>query len=106
MIESIVRGRADAVLRAGEAQVEMVYRHLEDAMRRQWIKRVTFEGGSIPPDGFKAFSLELQLPIEPGTYRFPAVQTYADGVQVSWTDLVEGSPHPAPTLIVVPKGNK
>jgi VWFA-related protein len=34
VVESIVRGRADAVLRAGEAQVEMVYRHLEDAMRR------------------------------------------------------------------------
>lgn len=33
-VESVVRGRADAVLRAGEAQVEMVYRHLEDAMRR------------------------------------------------------------------------
>jgi VWFA-related protein len=34
VVESIVRGRADAVLRAGEAQVDMVYRHLEDAMRR------------------------------------------------------------------------
>jgi VWFA-related protein len=33
-VESVVRGQADAVLRAGEAQTEMVYRHLEDAMRR------------------------------------------------------------------------
>lgn len=79
---------------------------LEEEMRRTWIKKVTFAGGLIPPDGFKAFSLELQLPTEPGVYRFPAVQTYADGVQVSWTDLVEGAPHPAPTLVVVPKGNK
>jgi len=79
---------------------------LEEEMRRTWIKKVTFEGGVIPPDGYKAFSLELQLPTEAGVYRFPAVQTYADGVQVSWTDLVEGAPHPAPTLIVVPKGNK
>ncbi len=79
---------------------------LEEEMRKKWIKRVTFEGGLIPPDGFKAFSLELQLPTESGVYRFPAVQTYADGVQVSWTDLVEGAPHPAPTLVVVPKGNR
>lgn len=79
---------------------------LEEEMRRKWIKRVTFEGGVIPPDGFKAFSLELQLPTEPGVYRFPAVQTYADGVQVSWSDLVEGAPHPAPTLVVAPRGNK
>jgi len=79
---------------------------LDEEMRRKWIKKVTFEGGLIPPDGFKAFSLELQLPTESGVYRFPAVQTYADGVQVSWTDLVEGAPHPAPTLIVAPKGNK
>jgi VWFA-related protein len=34
VIQSVVRGRADAVLTAGEAQLEMVYRHIEDAMRR------------------------------------------------------------------------
>jgi hypothetical protein len=79
---------------------------LEDQMRRKWIKKVTFAGGMIPPDGFKAFSLELQLPTQPGVFRFPAIQTYADGVQVSWTDLVEGAPHPAPTLVVGPKANK
>ena len=78
----------------------------EEEMRRTWIKKVTFEGGSIPPDGFKAFALELQLPNEPGIYRFPAIQTYADGVQVSWSDLVEGAPHPAPTLVVGARASK
>ena len=79
---------------------------IEEQMRRKWIKKVTFEGGVIPPDGFKGFSLELQLPTEPGVFRFPAIQTYADGVRVGWTDLVEGAPHPAPTLVVGPRGNK
>ncbi len=34
VIEAAVRGQAQAVLSAGEGQTEMVYRHLEDAMRR------------------------------------------------------------------------
>ncbi len=34
VIQAIVRGQAQAVLSAGEGQTEMVYRHLEDAMRR------------------------------------------------------------------------
>lgn len=34
MVQSIVQGQAQAVLSSGEAQTEMVYRHLEDAMRR------------------------------------------------------------------------
>lgn len=79
---------------------------LENDMRRKWIKRVTFEGGSIPPDGFKAFLLQIQLPTEPGVYRIPAVQTYADGVKVSWTQLVEGAPYPAPSIVIVPKTKK
>jgi hypothetical protein len=69
-------------------------------MRRKWIKRVTFEGGTIPPDGFKDFLLSFQLPETPGEYRFSAVQTYADGSQVSWSELVKGAAHPAPTLML------
>jgi VWFA-related protein len=34
VIEAVVRGKANAVLTAGEGQTEMIYRHLEDAMRR------------------------------------------------------------------------
>jgi hypothetical protein len=79
---------------------------LENDMRRKWIKKVTFEGGSIPPDGFKAFSLQIQLPTEPGVYRIPAVQTYADGVEVSWSQLVEGAPHPAPSIVIQQKAKK
>jgi VWFA-related protein len=32
--EQVVRGKAESVLAAGEAQTDMVYRHIEDAMRR------------------------------------------------------------------------
>ena len=73
---------------------------IANEMRRTWIKKVTFEGGSIPPDGYKVFSLEFQLPIGPGEYRFPAVQTYADGVDVSWSELVPGAQHPAPAIVI------
>src|ERR1700691_1367041 len=77
---------------------EQTEEQISNEMRRKWIKKVTFEGGSIPPDGFKVFSLEFQLPNTPGEYRFPAVQTYGDGVDVSWSELVKGAQHPAPSL--------
>jgi len=71
-----------------------------DEMRRKWIKKISFEGGTIPPEGFKTFQLSFQLPEQPGRFRFPSVQTYADGKEVSWSELVEGADHPAPTLAV------
>jgi uncharacterized protein YcnI len=71
-----------------------------EELRRKWIKRVTFEGGAIPPDGFAEFRLSVLVPREPGRYRFPATQVYADGKEVGWTQLVEGAPRPAPMLIV------
>jgi uncharacterized protein YcnI len=71
-----------------------------DEMRRKWITKVIFEGGVIPPDGFQQFQLSFQMPDEPGRYRFAAVQTYADGQEVSWSELVEGAEHPAATLNV------
>ena len=69
-------------------------------LRKQWIKRVTFSGGSIPADGFKNFLLSFQMPEQAGSFRFPAVQKYEDGKDVGWTELVEGAEHPAPTLAV------
>jgi hypothetical protein len=69
-------------------------------MRSQWIKRVVFENGVIPPDGWAEFRLSVQTPDEPGTYRFPAIQVYADGREVGWTQLVEGAQRPAPALDV------
>lgn len=93
---------------AGPAKTpaEKKEQELENDMRRKWIKSVTFEGGTIPPDGFKSFALQIQLPTEPGVYRLPAIQTYADGVVVSWSQLVEGAPNPAPTIVIVPKTKK
>jgi len=67
-------------------------------MRRSWIKRVTFSGNSIPPDGFKVFLLNFQLPQQPDTFRFSVLQTYQDGTEVSWSELVKGADHPAATL--------
>src|ERR1700692_2519548 len=69
-------------------------------MGKKWIKKVTFKGGAIPPDGFKQFLLSFQLPRAPGAYRFPAVQLYADGTEVSWTESVEGARHPAPSTVL------
>ena len=69
-------------------------------LRKQWIKKITFSGGSITPDGFKIFQLSFQLPEQPGSFRFPAVQSYEDGKEVSWSELVEGAEHPAPTLAI------
>ena len=71
-----------------------------DDMRRKWIKKVTFKGGTIPPDGFKDFLIELQLPDKPGEFRFSAYQLYADGKDVSWSELVKGAAHPAPTITI------
>ena len=69
-------------------------------LRKQWIKRVTFSGGAITADGFKVFLLSFQLPEQPGSFRFSAVQSYEDGKEVSWSELVEGAEHPAPTLTI------
>lgn len=69
-------------------------------LRKLWIKRVTFSGGSIPPDGFKNFLLSFQMPEQPGSFRFPATQVYEDGKEVGWTELVEGAEHPAPALAI------
>ena len=70
-----------------------------DEMRKKWIKKITFEG-AIPPEAFKAFQLSFQLPDQPGKYQFAAVQTYSDGKEVSWSELVEGAEHPAPSITV------
>jgi len=70
------------------------------AVARQIIKQVTFSGGAIPADGFKVFYIQLQVPDQPGQFRFPAVQTYAGGKVVSWSELVAGAAHPAPTLTI------
>lgn len=84
---------------AEQAEAQAEEQAMND-LRKQWIKRVTFSGGSIPPDGFKNFLLSFQMPEQPGSFRFPATQKYEDGKEVGWTELVEGAEHPAPTLAV------
>lgn len=96
------KGTSDTEHNAAPAKTaaEQKEEQVANEMRRTWIKKVTFEGGSIPPDGYKVFSIEFQLPNGPGEYRFPAVQTYADGVDVSWSELVPGAQHPAPAIVI------
>ena len=53
------------------APAEQKEEQISNEMRRKWIKKVTIEGGSIPPEGYKVFSLQFQLPDEPGDYRCP-----------------------------------
>ena len=69
-------------------------------LRKKWVKKVNFAGGSIPPDGFEEFAFSFFIPEEPGTYHFPAVQVYADGKEVSWSELVEGAGRPAAAIVV------
>ena len=76
------------------------HNNVNSAARRSRIKKVTFSGGAIPPDGFKVFYVELQLPDQPGQFRFPAVQTYAGGKVISWSELIPGAAHPAPTVTI------
>ena len=91
---------ADEQTAKGEDAAAMQEREVADEARKKWIKRVVFEGGSVPVDGFREFRLSLQLPDREGRFRFPATQVYADGKEVGWTQLVEGADHPAPSLIV------
>lgn len=91
---------SDNAASAGQTEQEKQDEAAQAEMRRRWIKRVTFSGNSIPPDGFKEFFLNFQLPERPGVFRFSALQTYQDGVEVSWSELVEGADHPAATISI------
>ncbi|OBE96222.1 YcnI family protein [Mycobacterium sp. 852002-10029_SCH5224772] len=57
--------------------------------------------GGITPDQFALFRLSVKLP-DADTVRFPATQTYADGIVVKWDQppLPDGGEpeHPAPML--------
>ena len=67
------------------------------------VSQVTWTGGQIPVGGYQDFNLAVgELPDQPGTLTFKALQTYSDGTVVRWIETApEGSPepeHPAPTL--------
>ena len=88
-----------------KSEAEQQEKQILDDLRKKWIKKVTFDGGTIPPDGFAVFLLNLELPDAPGEFRFAAVQTYADGKEVSWSELVQGAEHPAATISVEKASN-
>ena len=92
---------AEQSTKAAETEEEKQEQQIMDELRKKWITTVTFEGGAIPPDGFAQFLISFQLPDQAGRYRFAAVQTYVDGKEVSWSELVEGAEHPAPSLNVL-----
>ena len=83
-----------------KSESEQQEQKILDELRKKWIKKITFEGGSIPPDGFKTFLLSFELPEAPGEFRFSAVQSYADGKDVSWSEMVQGAEHPAASIAV------
>lgn len=65
------------------------------------ISEVTWSGGEIKPGELETFQMSVALPAAEGaTYRFPAVQRYADGETARWIGP-EGSDEPAPTLTAI-----
>lgn len=61
------------------------------------------DGVSIGPDEFDEFAISVGPLPEPGTYLFPAIQTYDDGEVVRWDmEPADDEPaRPAPALTVV-----
>lgn len=66
------------------------------------VSRVTWSGGTIEPERFQQFTVEVGLPDDADSLEFKALQTYDDGTVVSW---IEPTPaggaepdHPAPVL--------
>lgn len=69
----------------------------------------TADVDGIGPSEFDEFAISLGPLPEPGTYAFPAIQTYADGEVVAWDmpPVEEGEEEPelpAPTMTVVEAG--
>ena len=66
--------------------------------------KVTWEGGTIPPEGFEEFEVSVgPLPEDADELVFKALQTYSSGEVVRWIELrepgaTEDPEHPAPVL--------
>lgn len=94
--------------RAGAQAAKTEEERREDEIRNEslknWITRVTFEGGSIPPDSSKEFVVTFRLPDRVGRYYFPSLQGFADGKETSWSERIEGeaAEHQAPSVVVQP----
>ncbi len=48
------------------------------------VDTVTWSGSTIKPGEFEEFGFSARLPEQPGTLRFPALQTYSGGEVVRW----------------------
>lgn len=75
-------------------------RQAREEQLKQWIKRITFQGGKIPVDGFVQFPLEITVPAQRGTFYFTVTQAHADGETLSWSEPREDAERPAATLVV------
>ncbi|MCZ6753021.1 MAG: DUF1775 domain-containing protein [Acidobacteria bacterium] len=92
--------RAGSEAQTAMTEEERQEEEIQNELLKQWITKVSFEGGSIPPDGSKQFLLTFQLPDEPGKYFFPALQVFADGTEISWSGVVEGAERPAAAIVI------
>ncbi|MEY2422147.1 MAG: hypothetical protein QOI95_2214 [Acidimicrobiaceae bacterium] len=75
------------------------------------VSEITWSGGTIAPQQFDEFEVSVgPLPSDVDLLLFPAVQTYSDGTEVSWTQQsFTGQPapdHPAPQLKLLTPGTK
>ena len=62
--------------------------------------KVTWSGGSLPPNTTAAFDVKLKAPATPGAVRFEAKQDYRDGAVVRWPVAFTVTPgtHPSQHL--------
>ena len=72
------------------------------------VSQVTWSGGSIDPEQFQQFTIEVGLPDDADSLEFKALQTYDDGTVVRWIEPTpaggEEPEHPAPVLTLTEGG--
>jgi uncharacterized protein YcnI len=68
----------------------------------EYVSRITWSGGSIPPGQFQEFKVDVGLPDDANSLTFKALQTYSNGTIVRWIETAaaggEEPEHPAPVL--------
>ena len=64
------------------------------------VSQVTWSGGKIAPGEFQDFPMSLEMPEDPQTLTFKAIQTYDNGDVVRWIEP-PGGEDPAPQVKVV-----
>jgi hypothetical protein len=75
----------------------------DDGTLTEAVSEIVWSGGTIKPGEFDEFEVSVgPLPDDVDSLKFPAIQSYDNGQDVSWIqDTVEGQPepdHPAPVL--------